>query len=352
MQSWNDIPQRIKKSALAMLVFGALGAGAANAAEESVAYKTHSEAKKFIASMATKHGFDKAQLQQIFSGAEKKQDIIDAMKRPAEKVLEWKDYRRIFLTDQRIAGGKEFMKENKDALIRAEAEYGVPAQVITAIIGVETLYGRHKGRYRVIDALSTLAFDYPPRSKFFRSELEQYLLLGREQGFDVMSLTGSYAGAMGYGQFIPSSYRSYAVDFNDDKIADILTDKTDAIGSVANYLARHGWRQGEGVAMQVEMEKAPPASLLPKKQKPAQSVGKLKKAGVPVPESLDDKTRARLMALEAESGKEYWLGLQNFYVITRYNHSDLYAMAVFQLSEAIRNDDSSNTDGPADATGA
>ncbi|ABC32491.1 lytic murein transglycosylase B [Hahella chejuensis KCTC 2396] len=351
MQSWNDIPQTIKKSALALFVFSALGISAVNAAEESVAYKSHPEAKKFIASMATKHGFDKAQLQQIFAGTEKKQDIIDAMKRPAEKVLEWKDYRRIFLTDQRIAGGKEFMKENKDALIRAEAEYGVPAQVITAIIGVETLYGRHKGRYRVIDALSTLAFDYPPRSKFFRSELEHYLLLGREQGFDVMSLTGSYAGAMGYGQFIPSSYRSYAVDFNGDKIADILTDKTDAIGSVANYLARHGWRQGESVAMQVEMKEAPPAALLPKKQKPAHSVGKLKKAGVPVPESLDDKARARLMALEAETSKEYWLGLQNFYVITRYNHSDLYAMAVFQLSEAIRNDDSSDTDGSVEAAG-
>jgi membrane-bound lytic murein transglycosylase B len=211
----------------------------------------------------------------------------------------------------------------------------VPAEIIIAIIGVETRYGQHAGRYRVIDSLSTLAFDYPPRSKFFRSELKQYLLMTRDENVDPLSLYGSYAGAMGQPQFISSSYRRYAIDFDGDGKRDIWQNSADAIGSVANYLSIHGWQRGQPVTAQLT-DKPGDASLLNRSLEPYVKVAELTKEGLKLPLALPDNEDVTLMSLEGAKGDEYWLGMNNFYVITRYNHSALYAMAVYQLSQAIR----------------
>lgn len=301
----------------------------------NASYLAHPEASKFIDEMVQKHQFDKAKLESIFSAADKKQSILDAISRPAEKRLEWKGYRKIFLTKDRITKGVKFMREHQSVLARAEAELGVPAHIITAIIGVETRYGGNKGSYRVIDALSTLAFDYPPRSKFFRKELEQVFLLAKEQGFNELDLVGSYAGAMGYGQFIPSSYRHYAVDFDGDKVADILNNPVDAIGSVANYFAEHKWKSGEPVAFRTEIAEGT-ESLINKKLKPSHSLQDLKQAGVKIPDGYALEQDAKLQPLNGSEGLEHWVTLHNFYVITRYNHSHLYAMAVFQLANELK----------------
>lgn len=198
--------------------------------------------KDFVGEMVKKHRFDQAELKDWFSQSKKRQSIIDAMMRPAEKVKPWKDYREIFLTDRRITKGVAFWQQNRELLEKAEAKFGVAAEIIVAIIGVETYYGRQSGRYPVIDALATLGFDYPPRAAFFKKELEQYLLLVRDENLDTKNTLGSYAGAMGKGQFIPSSYRRYAVDFDNDGQRN-LWETTDAIGSVANYFKRHGWQK-------------------------------------------------------------------------------------------------------------
>ncbi|MDX1452371.1 MAG: lytic murein transglycosylase B [Oleiphilaceae bacterium] len=301
----------------------------------SANYLEHPEVAGFIREMVAEHEFDQASLEQLFAQAEKKQSILDAIARPAEKRLEWKGYRKIFLTEDRIAKGRAFVKEHAETLARAERELGVPPHIIAAIIGVETRYGRHKGSYRVIDALSTLAFDYPPRSKFFRKELAQALLLAREQGFEPLALKGSYAGAMGYGQFIPSSYRHYAIDFDGDKVADILDNPVDAIGSVANYFKQHKWRSGEAVAMPVSVQGKKYEGVLHDSLKLKHRVADLRAAGVTVPKGVADDKQAKLLALQGAEGLETWLALHNFYVITRYNHSHLYAMAVHQLSQEI-----------------
>jgi membrane-bound lytic murein transglycosylase B len=226
-------------------------------------------------------------------------------------------------------------------LARAEQAYGVPPEIVTAIIGVETWYGRYMGKYRVLDALATLAFDYPPRSRFFRSELAQYLLMTREQGLDPLALKGSYAGAMGYGQFISSSYRHYAVDFDDDGVANILNNPVDAIGSVANYFREHRWQRGEPVADQLDADLPAGSALLTKSLKPELEVADYRTAGLPVPESVSGDLPARALRLKAENEHELWLTYRNFYVITRYNHSHLYAMAVHQLAQALQSGDDS-----------
>ena len=309
-----------------------------SSASASANYLAHEKATAFMDMMVAKHGFDKAELEKIFSNAEKKDSILEAIARPAEKRLEWKGYRKIFLTDDRIKKGLVFIEENKASLERAEEKYGVPVHVIAAIIGVETRYGKNKGSYRVVDALSTLAFDYPPRSKFFTKELEQVFLLAKEQGFKALDLKGSYAGAMGYGQFIPSSYRHYAVDFDGDNIADILNNSTDAVGSVANYFKMHKWVEGEAVAFQLTKDDVGDDydALIHKKLKPSHTLADFKAKGVRIPEGLELSKSAKLQLLQGAEGEEYWLTLANFYVITRYNHSHLYAMAVYQLSEQLK----------------
>jgi len=298
-------------------------------------YLGNQKTQAFIDEMVEKHQFEKAKLQKIFKQAEKKESILKAISRPAEKRLEWSGYRKIFLKEDRITKGKAFLKKYQDVFDKAEKTYGVPAHIIAAIIGVETRYGQHKGSYRVIDALSTLAFDYPPRSKFFKSELEHVLLLANEQNFKPLELKGSYAGAMGYGQFIPSSYRHYAVDFDGDGIADILDNPVDAIGSVANYFSKHKWRTKEPVSFKVSVEGDAYSSLIHKKLKPKHTLAKIKSAGVSVPDTYELTQMAKLQVLNGANGVEYWVTLQNFYVITRYNHSHLYAMAVYQLANEL-----------------
>lgn len=292
-------------------------------------------ARAFMVEMQERHAFPEATLQRIFAAAERKDSILKAMSRPAERTLEWKDYRKIFMTEDRVRLGKAFMDKHAPAFERAEKEMGVPRHVIAAIIGVETRYGRVTGGHRVIDALATLAFDYPPRADFFRGELEQFLLLTREQAFDPLQLKGSYAGAMGYGQFIPSSYRNYAIDFDGDGVANILDNPVDAIGSVANYFVGHGWRSGEPVVEQVGMRPGLDA-LIHDGLQPQFTLDDFRKTGLQPAASLGDNAPARLLRLVAEDGEQWWLTYHNFYVITRYNHSSMYAMAVYELSQALK----------------
>ena len=291
--------------------------------------------EQFIAEMVRDQGFTAPQLQALFAQAERKQPILDAISRPAERVKPWKEYRPIFLTDARISRGVEFWKQHAEALARAEREYGVPAQVIVAIIGVETFFGRNTGNWRVIDALSTLGFDYPPRADFFRKELREFLLLSREQRVDPLGVTGSYAGAMGMPQFMPSSFRAYAVDFDHDGRIDIWKDADDAIGSVASYFQRHGWVAGDPVATRARVAGTRFADGLTQGLEPVKSVGDLRQLGWTPLDAVDDRYAVTAFRLEGEAGDEFWMGLPNFYVITRYNRSVMYALAVHQLSAAL-----------------
>jgi membrane-bound lytic murein transglycosylase B len=297
-------------------------------------YSTHPDAQAFADRMVSEHNFDRAEVDLLLRDAEKQQSIIDAMSRPAEKVKPWKDYRKIFIQEKRIDQGVKFWLENRDVLNRAATKYGVAPEVIVAIIGVETFYGRIKGNYRVIDALATLSFDYPKRSPFFTKQLEHFLLLSREQQQAPLTLKGSYAGAMGYGQFIPSSYRSYAVDFDGDGFADIWNNTTDAIGSVANYFSGHGWELGGEVVFRARVTANYDDSVL-NKLKLEKTIDELAVMGFTPTQPLAGDLKAMPVLLQGERGAEFWLGLNNFYVITRYNHSRLYAMAVYELSQLI-----------------
>lgn len=299
-------------------------------------YATSPQAREFIATMVEKHGFEADALRQVFSEARRRDDILELMSKPAEKRLEWFEYRRIFLTPERIEGGVRFWREHATDLADAARTFGVDPQIVVAIIGVETRYGGNTGRHRVIDALSTLAFDYPPRSKFFAGELEQYLLLAREENIDLLATTGSYAGAMGYGQFIPSSYRRYAVDFDDNGRRDLWNSPRDIIGSVANYFREHGWEAGQPVAVRASVSGEAWKPVLELGYKPNTALDALRHDGVTPAQPLPDSLTAALIQYNQADGPEYWLGFNNFYVITRYNHSPLYAMAVYQLSEEIR----------------
>lgn len=290
---------------------------------------------RFIEEMIERHQFEGQQLQGLFARAELRQDVLDAISRPAE-AKPWYEYQPIFVTRSRIKGGVAFWRDNADTLRRAEREYGVPAEIIVAIIGVETRYGHHAGRYRVLDALSTLAFAYPPRSAFFRSELEHYLLMTREESMDPLELVGSYAGAMGQPQFISSSFRAYAVDFDGDGRRDLWNSTADAIGSVANYFRRHGWTPGGRIADPARVNDAVGAELAAAGIKPSLTDRELRAHGVRFQDGASPSDKAALIRLETRDGPEYWVGWNNFYVITRYNHSALYAMAVYQLSEAIK----------------
>ncbi len=303
---------------------------------QAMTYGDHPAAKKFVDKMVDEHGFDRAYVQGLMNNAERKQSILDAIARPAEKVLTWGEYRDIFVTDRSTRQGIEFMQEHSDTLARAEKEFGVPAEIISAVIGVETRYGRNKGGYRVLDALATLGFDYEPRSQFFSKQLEEYLLLVKEQRFDALQVKGSYAGAMGFGQFIPSSYRHYAIDFDGDGVADIVNNPVDAIGSVANYFRAHGWKPGELVTTTAQVSSKYNLDVANKKLKPAHTVAELKQHGYQPTALVSEEAMATAMRLKGDKGVEFWLGLDNFYVITRYNHSRLYAMAVYHLSETLK----------------
>jgi membrane-bound lytic murein transglycosylase B len=300
-------------------------------------YGAHPAALQLVDELVAEEGFDRKQLLEVFADAERKETILEAIARPAEKTKPWYEYREIFLTDKREEQGLEFFSEHRETLERAERELGVPASIIVAVIGVETSYGRNTGSFRVIDALSTLAFDYPSRSRFFTSELKNYLVLTRDQGFDPLALKGSYAGAMGYGQFMPSSYRAYAIDFDGDEVIDIWNNPVDAIGSVANYFKRHGWRTGETVVAPAVAQREVPEAMLSRGRNLdlEHTVAEFADAGLVTREPLDPEAQAIAIQFELPDAFEYWLGLHNFYVITRYNRSAMYAMSVYQLSERI-----------------
>lgn len=301
-------------------------------------YGTNPAAQAVVDELVQEQDFDRDELLRVFTQAERQDSILKAIARPAEKTKAWYEYRQIFLNDKRQSQGLEFFAEHRATLARAEREFGVPAEIIVAILGVETYYGRVAGSYRVIDALSTLAFDYPPRSSFFTSELKNYLILTRDQGFDPLALKGSYAGAMGYGQFMPSSYLSYAVDFDGDEVIDIWNNPVDAIGSVANYFKRHGWRNSGLVVSAADVAADVPQEWFVSGRsglKPERTVAEFAMAGVVARDELDPQALATAMKFELEDGYEYWLGLHDFYVITRYNHSAMYAMSVYQLSQRL-----------------
>ncbi|WP_027855638.1 lytic murein transglycosylase B [Marinobacterium litorale] len=281
-------------------------------------------------------GFKRAQVAEILADASRQESILRAMSRPAERRLTWGEYRAIFVEPKRIKQGVAFWQEHADTLARAEQEYGVPAEIIVAIIGVETRYGRIMGSYRVLDALATLGFDYPRRSQFFLGQLEHYLLMTREEGIEPGTLKGSYAGAMGFGQFIPSSFRHYAVDFDGDGKRNIWQNPVDAIGSVANYFHEHGWKQGEPVRSNVVIGQPAQDGWFNADLKPEVTLAQWAERDIHTRHGIDLAQPATLMRLEMEDGDHYWFGLHNFYVITRYNHSRLYAMAVYELSQAIR----------------
>lgn len=312
-------------------------------------YRQHPEAQAFIDEMVMEHGFERDQVEEWLGRARQQESILEAIARPAERTKTWREYRPIFVVPLRIRNGVTFWREHRQALERAEREFGVPAELVVAIIGVETNYGRNMGSHRVIDALTTLAFDYPPRAPFFRSELENYLLLTREQEQNPMAFKGSYAGAMGYGQFMPSSYRNYAVDFDGDGFTDIWNNPVDAIGSVAHYFQAHGWQSGAPVAVRARRSEIPAGQegaeqqgaeehpVFNKIDPPAISLGTWRGHGLVPIVTMPDEWLAQGYQLQGVHGEEFWLGLQNFHVITRYNRSHMYALAVYQLSREIKN---------------
>ena len=276
-------------------------------------YSNHKDSKEVIDELVNIHGFEESFVIKVLKDAKKRNEMLVSVANPAEKTKTWDEYKEIFLERKRIANGKKFIKENIKTLERAEKEFGVPKEVITAILGVETRYGRIMGRYRVIDSLTTLGFDDPRRSKFFRSELIQFFLLTRENNIDIFETKGSYAGAMGYGQFISSSYRAYAIDYDGDQKADLFNSVDDAIGSIANYLKIHGWKRDGNIVTKVH------PNNVRKFYKPHESLTRF------LPLSFN------------ENGEElHFIADDNFYAIARYNISDVYAMAVYYLSEEFK----------------
>jgi membrane-bound lytic murein transglycosylase B len=289
----------------------------------------------FIDEMVGKHQFRRAELQRLFAKVQPRPSIIRAMTAPST-ARPWHEFRGIYVNRVRIEAGVKFWRVHASAVERASREYGVPEEVIVATIGIETHYGRNTGNFRILEALSMLAFQYPPRAEFFRRELEEYLLLAREAGFDPMTVRGSYAGAIGIPQFLPSSYRAYAVDFDGDGIRDLIGTPADAIGSVANYYRKFGWRAGETVAVPAEASGSSVDTAKIGDIRPQTPVGELRRQGVVPLAAVGDETEAALFSVETESGPRYWLGLNNFYVITRYNRSINYALAVHELAQELR----------------
>jgi len=291
---------------------------------------------KFIDSMVEQHQFDRQELTTLLSKAKVQPRILKAMSSPAEKRLEWHSYRKIFLKPNRINGGVKFWNENRELLDSASQKFGVPPEIIVAIIGVETRYGGNTGSFKVLDSLATLGFHFPKRSKFFTSELKHFLLLCREEGFDPLIPKGSYAGAMGKSQFISSSYRAYAVDGDSDKKRDLWHSNADIIFSVANYFSKHGWKRDQAITQTVNVTGTSYQPLIHKSLKPKHTLKDLVEQNVPVPNKIPLTSVVKLLPLKQAKTTEYWLAFHNFYVITRYNHSALYAMAVYQLSEEIK----------------
>lgn len=292
---------------------------------------------RFAEEMAQRHGFDLGRIQALLGRARYRPEIIDAMERPYES-RPWPAYRRLFVTPERVAGGVSFWRANRGLLDRAQAVYGVPPEMIVAILGIETGYGARLGTHRALDALTTLGFSYPRRAEFFRRELEELLLLDREGQLDALAALGSYAGALGKPQFIPSSYRAYSVDFDGDGKRDLWGSNADVIGSVAYYFHRHGWRPDGPVAIRAQMPLTLSEEVLVAEKGPVApntTTGRLRVLGVDWQDASGDETPATLVRLDGPQ-EEFWVALKNFYVITRYNNSNLYAMAAYQLGREIK----------------
>lgn len=302
-------------------------------------FANNPNAQQFIDRMVNKHGFDRQQLQEILSQAKRLDSVLRLMdnqapttsvKPPSGPNGAWLRYRKKFITPDNVQNGVVFWNQYEDALNRAWQVYGVPPEIIVGIIGVETRWGRVMGKTRILDALATLSFNYPRRAEYFSGELETFLLMARDEQDDPLNLKGSFAGAMGYGQFMPSSYKQYAVDFSGDGHIN-LWDPVDAIGSVANYFKAHGWVKGDQVAVMANGQ----APGLPNGFKTKYSISQLAAAGLTPQQPLGNHQQASLLRLDVGSGYQYWYGLPNFYTITRYNHSTHYAMAVWQLGQAV-----------------
>ena len=297
-------------------------------------YSSREDVSDFIKYMSKKHDFDTSYLESIFANALLQERVIRIMDRQPEGTMTWSRYKEIMVTESRIAGGKEFISSHKEDLKRAESIYGVPAEIIASIIGIETRYGRIKGNIRVIDSLSTLAFDYPRRSKFFKIQLEEFLLLSKEEQFNPEEIKGSIAGAMGYGQFMPDSYRDYAVDFDQDGVRDILNNPVDAIGSVANFLNKKGkWKPNTPIAIKaivVNQNESIKSTF-----KPYMTTIDLGKLGLETSEAIPGNLKFVPISLELSEGYEYWLGFDNYNSLSRYNRSKLYIMAVYELSNVL-----------------
>ncbi len=290
----------------------------------------------FVDYTATTYGVDRALIRSVLAQAQKRQSIVDAMNRPAEAVRQWHDYRPIFLNDARISGGVAFYRQHREALDRVAAETGVPAEIIVAIIGVETSYGRVTGNYRVLDALYTLAFDFPRRAPFFAGELAQlFALKKQEPQLDLLELKGSYAGAMGLGQFMPSSYRLWAKDGDGDGRRDLLTHLPDVFASIANYFVVHGWERDGAVVARAARD-ADADDFKPETWDPVYPLADLAARGYRPQPGQPAAEGATLLTLQGDAGPEYWIAYRNFYVITRYNRSPMYSLSVYQLSQAIR----------------
>ena len=291
--------------------------------------------RNFVGRMSEKHGFSADTLTTLLAQAQIQQSILDAMAKPAEKTFPWHRYRERFVTEQRIAEGVAFWQEHRELLEETASARGVAPEYLVAILGVETHYGRIMGGYRVIDALSTLAFDYPPRSNYFTDELEQYLLLVREDSLDALAALGSYAGAMGAPQFMPRSIRQFAVDGDGDGTRNLWTDWADVLASIANYFRKHGWQPDAPVLAEAVIDQAHAHDLDTRRLELNETVGSLREKGVQFETSLPEDAPAMLIAADEPDSMRFRVGLQNFYVITRYNRSALYAMAVHDLARAL-----------------
>ena len=289
----------------------------------------------FIDRMVEEHGFERDALTATLAAAERKDKILEAISRPAEKTLTWGEYRDIFITPKRIDAGAEFWREHEPERTEVAVSTGVPMDILVGIIGVETYFGRITGNYRVLDALSTLAFHYPKRSSFFTGELEEFLLLVRTEELDATVPTGSYAGAMGRPQFMPSSYRAYAVDATGDGKRDIWNNWSDVAGSIANYFLAHKWQPGEDVAAQASLADRFQGPVAAAGLKPNATVESLSEKGVVFATELDGDNKATLLTYEGDDGTEHWVGFHNFFVITKYNRSVMYALAAHQLGQEI-----------------
>ncbi|HHF7344996.1 TPA: lytic murein transglycosylase B [Legionella feeleii] len=321
---------------LTMLCLAFLTLFSSYAVQADPAFVQRKDVQQFINKMVKQHGFNKKELTQIMSDVQLQPQIIESMEKPYEKKT-WDVYKQLFLTPQRVQGGIEFWKANRVSLEKAEKKYGVPANVIVAILGIETLYGKHQGNYRVIDALSTLAFNYPKRSQFFSKELGEYLLLCREHHVSPTQYLGSYAGAMGKPQFMPSSYRYYAANFTGNPKKDLMNDDAAVIASVANYFHKHGWKINQGIAQPAVVEGARYKKINPNYKTAVYRLNQLIAAGIkPLTASVNTPTRVGLIELTTQTGQEFWLAYPNFYVITRYNTSPQYAMAVYLLSQQLK----------------